>query len=118
MTWSRWSTQTLPCPAWMMGVKGADQATEYLNSKYRVFLRVCKTPLLYHLVIRRRDGKPLHSWHDLQRIKNELVGQEEEAVEVYPAESRLVDRKHIYHLWVLRKPLLIGPRVRSIKEST
>jgi hypothetical protein len=36
-----------------------------------------------------------------QRIKNELVGKEHEAVELYPAESRKVDSSNQYHLWVL-----------------
>jgi hypothetical protein len=33
----------------------------------------------------------VHDWRDLQRIKNQLVGPECEAVELYPAESRKVD---------------------------
>jgi len=37
----------------------------------------------------------------LQRIKNEIVGPEHEAVELFPAESRLVDTSNQYHLWVL-----------------
>lgn len=54
-----------------------------------------------HLSIKRNDRKPVHDWRDLQRIKNELVGPEAEAVELYPAESRLVDAANQYHLWVL-----------------
>lgn len=53
------------------------------------------------LVVNRLDGKPVHDWRHLQRIKNELAGPEREALELYPAESRLVDMGNAYHLWVL-----------------
>ena len=43
----------------------------------------------------------LHDWRDLQRIKNELIGRDREAVELYPAEARLVDTSNQYHLFVL-----------------
>jgi hypothetical protein len=46
----------------------------------------------------------VHDWRDLQRIKNELVGPECEAVELYPAESRLVDTANQYHLWADADP--------------
>lgn len=46
----------------------------------------------------------MHDWRDLQAIKNELVGPEHEAIELYPAESRLVDTANQYHLWVLKDP--------------
>lgn len=55
---------------------------------------------LIHLSIKRRDKKPIHDWRDLQAIKNELVSPEAEAIEIYPAESRLVDTANQYHLWV------------------
>lgn len=53
-----------------------------------------------HLWIRRHDGKPL-IWREMQRIKNELMGVERVAVEVYPPVSMLVDDADMYHLWVL-----------------
>ena len=53
------------------------------------------------LMVRRNDEAPVRSWSDMQRIKNEIVGTERVAVEVYPAESDLVDQANMYHLWVL-----------------
>lgn len=41
---------------------------------------------------------------ELPAIKNELVGPENEGVELYPAESRLMDSANQYHLWVLTDP--------------
>jgi len=39
-----------------------------------------------------------------QQIKNEIIGPEYEATELYPAESRLVDSSEEYHLWVRTSP--------------
>ena len=58
---------------------------------------------MIHLMVRRVDRKPIHSWQDLMRIKDYVLGEESEAVEIYPARSRLVDEDHIYHLWGLPK---------------
>lgn len=52
-----------------------------------------------YLSIARKDGAPAHDWLAFQRIKNELAGSEIEAVELYPAESRLVDSANRYLLW-------------------
>jgi len=40
-----------------------------------------------------------HDWRDLQRVKNDLVGEEWEGVELYPSESRLVDPSNRFYLW-------------------
>jgi hypothetical protein len=53
-----------------------------------------------HLDVVRRDGQAVHDWRDMQRIKNEIVGPEREALELYPAVSRLHDMCNNYHLWV------------------
>jgi hypothetical protein len=57
-----------------------------------------------HLSIRRNDREcPREErWRDFQRIKNELVGPEYEAAELYPAEDRVVDLASQFHLYVLK----------------
>jgi hypothetical protein len=70
----------------------------YENDTYHV--EVKHAPPFIHLDIRRRDGKTCNEWQDFQRIKNELVGPEHEALQLFPAESRLVDTGNEYHLWV------------------
>jgi hypothetical protein len=75
----------------------------YVNSRYQV--AVFKQDTEYdgvrtcHLSIKRVDGCAIHDWRDLQRIKNELVGDEAEGVELYPAESRLVDGANQFHMF-------------------
>lgn len=68
---------------------------------------------VWHLSIKRRDKAPVHDWRDLQAIKNALCGPQAEAVELYPAESRLVDSANQYHLWVFmpKSPQDPMPRV-------
>lgn len=59
---------------------------------------------VWHLSIKRKDRRAVHDWRKLQKIKNAIVGPEFEAVELYPAESRLVDGANQYHLFVLVHP--------------
>lgn len=55
------------------------------------------------LGIRRHDeGRP--SWADLQRIKNEILGPEAEAVQVMPPVSLLVDQVDMYWLMSAEPP--------------
>jgi hypothetical protein len=94
----------------------ADLAAEtiYVNSRYQVNVRRqdpaegSGAPPLVHLSIKciwngKRPPGP-ERFRDFQRIKNELVGPECEATEVYPAESRLVDTSNQFHLWVFDDP--------------
>lgn len=74
----------------------------YENDVYRV--EAVNSPPFVHLDICRHDGLPCKNWRDFQRIKNELVGPDLEAVELFPAESRLVDTSNQYHLWVHTDP--------------
>lgn len=68
------------------------------NDIYQVAVRRIDGEV-FHLSIKRIDRQPIHDWRDLQEIKNELIGPEHEAAELYPAESRKVDSANQYHLW-------------------
>ena len=52
-----------------------------------------------YLSIKRRDQEPIGDWRAKQRLKNALLGEEWEAIEIYPKESRLVDASNQYHLF-------------------
>lgn len=76
-------------------------AALWVNSRYTVIARpVDGWDGWLWLSIRRNDRRAVHDWRHLQRIKSEIAGPEREAVELYPAESRLVDTSNQYHLWV------------------
>jgi len=74
----------------------------YANDTYQVLVE--RRGDFIHMCIRRHDGHPCKDWKDLQQIKNEIVGPEYEAAELFPAESRLVDTSNEYHLWVHPTP--------------
>lgn len=86
--------------------------TEYwLNDIYQVARRKLEESGTWvHLNIRRRDGGViLRDWRHFQRIKNELIGEECEAIELYPAESRLSDESNKYHLFGSTDPTFRFP---------
>lgn len=87
-----------------------DARTElWINDLYQVQVRHLDD-LMVHLNVRRRDGGPiLRDWRHFQQIKNELVGPECEAIELYPAESRLVDTSNKYHLYAVKDPTFRFP---------
>jgi hypothetical protein len=75
----------------------------FLNSRYQVNVykvRGGEFGDIAWLSIKTRDKQARHDWRDLQRIKNEIIGPEYVAVEIYPKESNLVDTANQYHLWV------------------
>jgi hypothetical protein len=93
----------------------------YINDIYQVQVRDIQGKLV-HLNIRRRDGGPImRDWRHFQQIKNELVGPECEAIELYPAESRKVDASNKFHLWAVKDPeyrFPIGFDERDVQYGT
>ena len=52
------------------------------------------------LAIHNHNRTPHIPWRHLQQIKNEVLGPEREAIQIYPAESRLVDTANEFWLYV------------------
>ena len=93
------------------------ECTYWRNDLYQVQMRLFFNDSfkaeMAHLNIRRVDGAAIFDWRHRQLIKNQLVGEECEGFEVYPAESRLSDTSNKYHLWVftdarLRLPVKVN----------
>lgn len=81
------------------------QIGEHFNPLSPIFVRL-KAPL-FRVTIR-----PLHlyppgteRYTDFMRIKDELIGAEHEAVEVYPRRSAELDVENAYHLWTMQDEL-------------
>ena len=53
-----------------------------------------------HLSIKRLDNDVIVDYRDLMAIKDELVGEEHEALMLFPARSREHDTANQYHLWI------------------
>lgn len=82
------------------GSDGEASVEVWVNDRYEVFARTNAEGMVW-LSIKTKDRSTDHDWRHLQQIKNEVCGPEREAVELYPAESRLADTANEYHLWVL-----------------
>jgi hypothetical protein len=102
--WLRYMTQEMGVPQ----VRARQEIAKllslpvWMNDTYQVTVEPDGD--FVHLSIKRLDKRPIHDWRDLQEIKNQLVGPECEGVELYPAQSRVVDTANQFHLWVLREP--------------
>jgi hypothetical protein len=61
------------------------------------------------LLIRRKDRQKVTDHYQVfQRIKNQILGPEVEAIELYPAASREYDTSNTYSLWCSPEPFPIG----------
>jgi hypothetical protein len=76
------------------------QASVMVNDRYQIILRDCGQiepfGAVIELSVKRLNQEPIFDWRDMQRIKNELFGRECEMVQVFPAESRLMDTSNQY----------------------
>lgn len=60
-----------------------------------------------HLIIERRDGKPITAnWDVLQKIKNDCLGEDVLAIEFYPEETAVVNEINRRHLWEIDRDIL------------
>jgi len=69
----------------------------HANSIYSV--QSWKRDSIHFVGIRRHDQKKVNNWAHKQKIKNIFFGEESNAVEVYPKESKLTDQANMYWLW-------------------
>ncbi len=99
-TWDKFVAVT----PWLNGkpIALAEHETYWQNKFYTVVKKLLdgteEGPI--HLSIRHNQRKAVRDWRHFQRIKNEIAGSEREAVEIFPAESNLVDTANQYHLFV------------------
>jgi hypothetical protein len=106
------------------GEPAEDADEQWTNDEYFVTLRRhAKDPVfgtrggMIQLGICNWEGTAKHDWRDLQAIKNQLAGDECEAFELYPAESRLLDPSNYYTLWCFPgvKALKVGYGRRDVR---
>lgn len=52
------------------------------------------------VMVRRSDSAPIYSWSDLFKIKNEIFGEEIEAINFFPRVSELTDDANLYWFYI------------------
>jgi hypothetical protein len=106
-------------------LEGADEFGEHwYSSQYQVVKRKysfdpvfgSRSGMIY-LGISNYDQTARHDWRHFQEIKNQLAGPDWEAIEVYPAEDRLVDPSNEFLLWCFRVTIKVGPRSRNVLSA-
>ncbi len=100
--WGDWERRTF-APDQVRNTVMARMLCAYVNRVYSVQVYECEVEelgIVTHLALRRHDTLMPRAWSDLQRIKDELVGPERVAVEVFPKRTQLVDVANMAHLWV------------------
>jgi hypothetical protein len=99
----------------------AKKCEYWINSIYQVQVEKNEGNKTAWINIRRRDGRVIvRDWQHFQKIKNAVIGEECEAVELYPAESRKVDNAHRYHLYASIDPQYrfpFGMQHRDVAEG-
>lgn len=116
--WASYKTQTArPVASAINKMMGQEREWEEtgltrtaVNNLYTVSVSIgdavpSQLDLIYLSIKRTEKARLPRDWRDLQRIKNEILGAEFEAVELFPAESRLVDTADQFHLWAWMIPL-------------
>lgn len=87
----------------VLGMGWASEVSRvWRNGVFVVLFREVRTAWgpVVHLAV-RTVGNNVVEWAEKQRIKDELMGPERLAVEVFPPRSDLVDEADMYHVWVL-----------------
>lgn len=82
------------------------------NNIYSVQLIDSKDGLL--IGIRRHDQSIDVPWAHKQRIKNEIMGPEFQAIEVFPKVSELVDDANMYWIWIVNINIDLKTALRGI----
>lgn len=96
--WGPWETFPLPNGAPGGGGWTREVRKAHRNRVFAVLERPTTGAL--HLAVSSLSGvRP--TWHEMQRIKNEIAGAEATAVEVYPPNAEMVDEADMFHIWVV-----------------
>lgn len=86
-------------------VREMNEAYRDKNGEYAVLVRLIETKelgVVKHAAIRNASSTDI-PWREKQRIKNELFGEEKQAIEFFPKQSELIDGAYMYHIWILEE---------------
>ncbi len=70
-----------------------------------------------HWRITRYDNKPTHNFMDLWQIKNDLIGKNKVAIEIYPTEKSFKNSSNTYHLWIWKGIEGVVPNLETYYDA-
>lgn len=95
----------IPHPPWMTRC--------FRNNRYIVMIMDnCPTthgPAIRAMVQNHANTPITNHWAEMQRIKNQIFGEEVTAIEYYPKQSELTDQANIYWMWIFPENVLPIP---------
>ena len=93
--------------------KGMTRA--YRNTRFTVMVydkSPVSTGTAIRVMVQKHNDTPIvNHWSEMQKIKNEIFGEETTAIEYYPAKSQLIDDYNIYWFWIFPEGFLPIPNV-------
>lgn len=104
--WGAWETLTFPRGSTGGSGWAAEFMTAHRNRVFSVLDRTLTDGVRHLAISSLSQIRP--TWWEMQRIKNELAGENATAVEVYPPQYQVVDGADMFHLWVLVEALPFG----------
>ena len=98
----------------------------YVNKTHTVLIhfsnKSLKNPMdgWVTLSIKRNDRRAECDWRILQRIKNEIVGENREGVQLFPSMERILDTANQYFIYIAPKGYVIGlgQMEREVSDET
>ena len=77
-----------------------ERCRHYEDMDHEAIVSPINVSKMVQIVVRRKDGEKVKDhWKTLQRIKNEILGANWFAYEVYPSQNLVIDTANSYHLW-------------------
>ena len=107
--------QEIPRQFWPAGLDDPKRTRVWRSQRFLVQEFVEPRPVVVRLSVNRTtlDGlrwKEGISWDELQEIKNSCGYADADAVEIFPAQSDIVNVANMRHLWVMLEKLPFGWR--------
>ena len=91
-------------PAWETEPLRVWVSNDFLAVLYRQKANGCKRLTVNKTRRNGRDWRDGITWDELQRIKNECLGEDAWCIENYPAQPEVVNVSNMRHLFVLDEP--------------
>ena len=95
----RFTVRGVPYSAWSNGEYGCLRSEPFDATEGHA-----KWPSMVHLILSRLDAGPVYDRAAMAGAIGQLVGPGRDAVQLYPAESRVLNLDNAAHLWVFPNP--------------